>query len=1421
MGAHANDRANYPLSDITSHSSQPLEYSDRIVSAALTSSGSPVLPLNDQLQQPQSKPKASLGFAAKSLKVLKVTPDERDVPVRIFHEKSGQLYYIEADSVPTFRIDSAALPDPIQFYESVTDLGEKYGCVKLVIVQKNSNEPHSTSDLNFEHFWFKTRSQYLDEPNSLDAKILNFYSDLYNFFTNVKKVKTFPKVPTIEKRTVNLYRLKQCVHLRGGFDTVCQKKLWAQIGRELGYSGRIMSSLSTSLRSAYVKILLEFDIYGDSMPPSNHKIKNKNHVSELGLTPVTGPLTGDGESETLGKRGAPMTDEERHPSKRSKLEEFELSDDVYEMSGINRGFKRIKDIKISKNIDTHSNDNSDDSTIGTKPCITPLSGHDPSSWQYFFPTHDKDSYDNAISPVYNIKQYYDQSQMVKQELLKRLGLSKINSSLTQMTLSDFEKLFFQALEADLSDIEIDTAMNVSSVINSGRLCAQNLDNTKLENLLNPWKLANVPLSDDSLLRVLDFDMGNFTRTTYDVGMLLSVSAWSSTDNFMPLLDYQHIGGSKLWYVIAPDDREKFEDFLRFTADKKSAISEIQGSGPGASSAPGFKDSELFNCYVENSMSKESGDQNTDGLDKYEGFLFPKLTVKNLPSEYQVKPEVLELAGIKTYKIIQEPGTYIFKFPKAYSTTIGNDFYVSESAYFAPRSWLKYVQEGSKWLAENQKLVSLHSLQFLIMILLYFDDTISKSLLIGMIVPRLENELTDRIHLKNIFPDLESVEDKFDFISDYTLSSTGLFKIVLTLGENSFNMTISEFLNMLEPMEESNNWKIFGKPLKTFKIVLHSYYSIELLNTLLDGDVAKAQQLLKQYFNSPVTVEDELNIVVAEQYPDRRMPLEVLEEIFQKGKKDDDYSTLVSTVINDSNLLRAECKYMLDMIIIPSMSSDYEQKKPDLGQLEGKWLIDLPVSPIAFSMHDLKILRTKLLKLPVTFTEMDSILDLYNEAAQFQQVAEHSLSTNNIKKIKLSYMKSFETPLDRACNERLVKAICRHHWLDTYYELFVSVDPPKETIPKSVPFLYKMFNYGLKFCYQEDIYKLERLHKKLVLIQDVFKRIRKIVKNIRAGSNILIADITNILENIQKENIPVSRSITKTFDRIMTAVEDAKVEKNPLWKNLSVNKQYIDAIDRLLRQNSVKAFSLCGRFNGSKDDQRLCISDVNEESVVHHQVKECKSWTTELNKCLKRQKITNILTLVTACLDLDFDCFTKRGSLAEKDAKYCFCRKGESGTMIECDICKEWYHTNCIGQKGSKSTATTNSVFVCSLCNINSNTVMSKRNGVNYGDLKRSVISSLSLEIIPDRRVLQTLFKLFEICLTFKNQMEAEIYENGRINTAVPMDKVKFYLRKAEGSKIEFVDLVGPLKRYCHNVDEAKFAEYRMKEITVVTNQEHL
>lgn len=228
---------------------------------------------------------------------LQVKPEKIVNNSKIINEGTicGISYIVQEGSVPTIIVkgELSAFPNPYEIYRIMEPLGKKYGALKIDFSECDSTL-FKSFNLNTEHFWFKPRKQHTKSFGIESNKKLKFHNDLYRYHKMKRAANegmSLGKIPSIDKRTLDLYRLRSCVQLRGGFKAVCQKKLWAQIGRELGYSGRIMSSLSTSLRSAYLKVFLDYDIYKESEEReynSNHEIPayNSSGNAEIHINPL-------------------------------------------------------------------------------------------------------------------------------------------------------------------------------------------------------------------------------------------------------------------------------------------------------------------------------------------------------------------------------------------------------------------------------------------------------------------------------------------------------------------------------------------------------------------------------------------------------------------------------------------------------------------------------------------------------------------------------------------------------------------------------------------------------------------------------------------------------------------------------------------------------------------------------------------------------------------------------------------------------------------------------------------------------------------------------------------------------------------------------------------------------------------------------
>ena len=71
---------------------------------------------------------------------------------------------------------------------------------------------------------------------------------------------------------------------------MCKLKKWAEIGRDLGYSGKIMSSLSTSLKNSYQRWLFPYEEYLRLAKPGVHAQLEFEYGAPLTPSPANSPM---------------------------------------------------------------------------------------------------------------------------------------------------------------------------------------------------------------------------------------------------------------------------------------------------------------------------------------------------------------------------------------------------------------------------------------------------------------------------------------------------------------------------------------------------------------------------------------------------------------------------------------------------------------------------------------------------------------------------------------------------------------------------------------------------------------------------------------------------------------------------------------------------------------------------------------------------------------------------------------------------------------------------------------------------------------------------------------------------------------------------------------------------------------------------
>ncbi|KAH7071289.1 PLU-1-like protein-domain-containing protein [Paraphoma chrysanthemicola] len=185
---------------------------------------------------------------------------------------------------PTYRPTTDEFKDPVHYIQSIREEAQQYGIVKIV-PPDTWNPPFA---IDTERFHFRTRRQELNSVEGGTRANLNYLDQLAKF--HKQHGHSLTRFPSVDKRPLDLYKLKKAVETRGGFERVCKQKKWAEIGRDLGYSGKIMSSLSTSLKNSYQKWLHPYEEYLRVVKPGVQQMLEFEHGGPFTPSPAPSPL---------------------------------------------------------------------------------------------------------------------------------------------------------------------------------------------------------------------------------------------------------------------------------------------------------------------------------------------------------------------------------------------------------------------------------------------------------------------------------------------------------------------------------------------------------------------------------------------------------------------------------------------------------------------------------------------------------------------------------------------------------------------------------------------------------------------------------------------------------------------------------------------------------------------------------------------------------------------------------------------------------------------------------------------------------------------------------------------------------------------------------------------------------------------------
>uniref|UniRef100_A0A1A7XIH8 [histone H3]-trimethyl-L-lysine(4) demethylase n=1 Tax=Iconisemion striatum TaxID=60296 RepID=A0A1A7XIH8_9TELE len=153
---------------------------------------------------------------------------------------------------PVFEPSWEEFRDPYAFINKIRPIAEKTGICK--VRPPPDWQPPFACDVDKLHF--VPRIQRLNELEAQTRVKLNFLDQIAKFW-DLQGCTL--KIPHVERKILDLYKLNKLVADEGGFDLVCQDRRWTRIAIQMGFTPG--KAIGSHLRGHYERILYPYNLF--------------------------------------------------------------------------------------------------------------------------------------------------------------------------------------------------------------------------------------------------------------------------------------------------------------------------------------------------------------------------------------------------------------------------------------------------------------------------------------------------------------------------------------------------------------------------------------------------------------------------------------------------------------------------------------------------------------------------------------------------------------------------------------------------------------------------------------------------------------------------------------------------------------------------------------------------------------------------------------------------------------------------------------------------------------------------------------------------------------------------------------------------------------------------------------------------------
>ncbi|XP_022330439.2 lysine-specific demethylase 5A-like isoform X4 [Crassostrea virginica] len=580
------------------------------------------------------------------------------------------INFIPPPEAPVFTPTEEEFADPLGYIAKIKPIAEKAGICKI----KPPPDWQPPFAVDVDKFRFTPRVQRLNELEAFTRIKLNFLDQLARFW---ELQGCSLKIPHVERKLLDLYNLYKIVEEEGGMELVTKERKWSKIAQRLKYPPG--KGVGGSLRSHYERVLYPFFVFkkGDAYPAEQPKPNLSTNAEEDDKSDKDYKPHGIAAKTAAG--GYTRKNKKERAQKPEKMDiDYSVNSELKKLQFFGAGPKaavpqagEVKEEHISEPVENgggvstrHKNpgpgayttvdlyichmcnrgdgeeymllcDGCDDA-FHTYCLIPPMPEVPKGDWRC--PKCVAKACCRPLNPYGFEQAKKDYSLQSFGEMADQFKSNYFNMPVHMVPCETVEKEFWRLVNCIEEDVSVEYGADIhASEMGSGFPTKDTKDQfPEDEEYINSgWNLNNLPVLEQSVLCHINADISGMKIPWCYVGMCFSSFCWHNEDHWSYSINYMHWGEPKTWYGVPGSMADLFEDVM-----KKSAP-------------------ELFEASPD--------------------LLHQLTTIMN--------PNILMDHGVPIVRTNQHAGEFIITFPRAYHAGFNQGYNFAEAVNFAPADWL--------------------------------------------------------------------------------------------------------------------------------------------------------------------------------------------------------------------------------------------------------------------------------------------------------------------------------------------------------------------------------------------------------------------------------------------------------------------------------------------------------------------------------------------------------------------------------------------------------------------------------------------------------------------------------------------------------------------------------------------------------------